>query len=179
MAVQLQLLLPRPFTPGWHPSDVTPEQDKGYWFPLSPSLSIPSSPQGTLSRTTGSAKVASAAHPGADSHHPKSHHLDLRGRSSSFAGCERQFSLNVNNKNNKKKRAILFSFGACNRLSWGRRVGFFAKGAALLTFGERLLRASCCVRLIPGLCESTASWIEREEARPRHPSGGKKKAGKT
>lgn len=54
-------------------------------------------------------------------------------------------------------------------------MGFFAKGAALLTFGERLLRASCCVRLIPGLCKSTASWIEREEGWPRHPSGGKKR----
>lgn len=84
---------------------------------------------------------------------PKSHDLDLGGRSSSFAGCERDFSLKVNNK----KRAILFSFGACNRLSWGRRVGFFAKGASLMTFAQRLLRASCCIQCIPGLRESTAS----------------------
>lgn len=133
----------------------------------------PALPRAHWHSTTGSVKVASAARPGADSHHPKSYHLDLQGRSSSFAGCESQFSLNVNNEN--KKRAILFSFGACNRLSWGRRVGFFAKGAALMTFGENLLRASCCVRLIPRLCESTALRIEREEGRPRHPSGVKKR----
>lgn len=139
MAIEWQLLLLCHVTPGFHHCDMKLEQKEDYQvpeFPFSPLLVMPSNAKDTqpaLPSIHCQSSTGSPVQPteGFTDISPKSHDLDLQGRRSSFAECERQFSLKVKNQ----KRAMLFSFGACSRLSWGRRVGFFAKGASLMTFG--------------------------------------------
>lgn len=122
--------------------------------------SVPLPPSTHWQSTTGSEKPT-----GIDPHPPKVR-FGFTRQNQQLHWMQEAAQPQHKQRNNKKEQycfPLAHVTGCHGEVVWA----FFTKGALLLTFGERLLRASHCIQHVCRLCASTASCCcERAAAQP-------------